>query len=115
MNYPELSTKIQDHIQSLFKSQKDKTFIYHNLEHTQSVVKAASQIANHYQLNEKDFFIVTSAAWFHDAGYFADPSNHETKSAEMASAFLRLNGTDEETIQAVINCILKLLKTGWRK
>src|SRR5436190_1616607 len=106
MNYPELSTKIQDHIQSLFKSQKDKTFIYHNLEHTQSVVKAASQIANHYQLNEKDFFIVTSAAWFHDAGYFADPSNHEAKSAEMASAFLRLNGTDEETIQAVINCIL---------
>jgi predicted metal-dependent HD superfamily phosphohydrolase len=106
MNYPELSTKIQDHIQSLFKSQKDKTFIYHNLEHTQGVVKAASQIANHYQLNEKDFFIVTSAAWFHDAGYFADPSNHEAKSAEMASAFLRLNGTDEETIQAVINCIL---------
>jgi predicted metal-dependent HD superfamily phosphohydrolase len=106
MNYPELSRKVQDHVQSFFNSQKDKNFVYHNLAHTQSVVKATSQIANHYQLNEKDFFIVTAAAWFHDTGYFADYYNHEIKGVEMASVFLRNNGVDEETIQFISNCIL---------
>jgi predicted metal-dependent HD superfamily phosphohydrolase len=106
MNYPELSKKIQEHVQALFHAQKDKTFIYHNLEHTENVVRAASQIANHYQLSEKDFFIVTTAAWFHDAGYFSDFKNHEAKGGEMATVFLRNNFIDEETVQAVVNCIL---------
>jgi predicted metal-dependent HD superfamily phosphohydrolase len=106
MNYQELSKKVQDYVQAHFHSQKDKTFFYHNLAHTQGVVKAAAQIANHYQLNEKDFFIVTTAAWFHDSGYFSDPKNHEAKGAELAGAFLRANGLDEETIQPVVNCVL---------
>jgi len=106
MNYTELSRKIQEHVQAVFHAQKDKTFVYHNLDHTQNVVKATSQIANHYQLSEKDFFIVTTAAWFHDAGYFADYKNHETKSSEMATVFLRNNFIEEETVQAVVNCIL---------
>ena len=106
MNYPELSRLVQEHVQSLFRSQKDKSFIYHNLAHTESVVKAASQIADHYQLNEKDFFIVTTAAWFHDTGYFIDSKNHEARGGEMATAFLRNNFLDEETILIVVNCIL---------
>ncbi|HLG40623.1 MAG TPA: Pycsar system effector family protein [Chitinophagaceae bacterium] len=91
---------------SFFQSQKNKLFIYHNLVHTQSVVKAASQIANHYQLNEKDFFIVTTSAWFHDAGYFEDMNNHETKGTEMAATFLRKNGVPEDIIQTITGCII---------
>ena len=106
MNYPELSKMVQDHVQSFFRSQKDKTFIYHNLDHTENVVKAASQIANHYQLNERDFFIVTTAAWFHDTGYFMDLKNHEVKGGEIAMTYLRNNSIDEETVRAVVNCIL---------
>jgi predicted metal-dependent HD superfamily phosphohydrolase len=106
MNYQELSRKIQEHVQSFFQLQKNKIFIYHNLGHTQSVVKAATLIANHYQLNEKDFFIVTTAAWFHDAGYFEDMNNHEVKGAEMAAAFLRKHSAGEDIIQAISGCIL---------
>jgi predicted metal-dependent HD superfamily phosphohydrolase len=106
MNYQELAKKVQDHIQALFHSQKDKTFIYHNLAHTQGVVKAVSQIANHYQLNEKDFFIVTAAAWFHDAGYFEDSKHHEAKGAEIANVFLRKYMVDEDVILSIDNCIL---------
>lgn len=106
MNYSELLKKVQDHAQSIFSSQKDKTFVYHNLAHTQNVVKAASMIGNHYQLNEKDFFIVNAAAWFHDIGYFTDYSNHELKGAEIASAYLRTLSVEEDTIAAIANCIL---------
>lgn len=106
MNYQGLSKKVQDNVLSFFHSQKDKTFFYHNLDHTKQVVKAATQIASHYQLNERDFFIVTTAAWFHDAGYFEDYNHHEIKGAEMASTFLKDQGVDEETATAVRNCIL---------
>ncbi len=106
MSYQEFSKKIQDHVQALFHLQKDKTFIYHNLDHTQNVVKAVSQIANHYQLNEKDFFIVTTAAWFHDAGYFTDDKNHEIKGAEMAADFLKIFNLDTDITQSVANCIV---------
>ena len=76
MNYQDMSRKVQEHLLAFFHSQNDETFVYHNLGHTQSVVKAATEIANHYQLDEKDFFIVTTAAWFHDAGYSAPVLTH---------------------------------------
>jgi HD superfamily phosphodiesterase len=106
MNYPLLSKKVQEHVLAFFHAQKDKTFFYHNLNHTQHVVKAATQIANHYQLNERDFFIVVTAAWFHDAGYFDDYNNHEIKGVEMATDYLRKQAVDEETITIISNCIL---------
>lgn len=106
MNYPDLSRKVQEHVLNFFHAQQDEQFVYHNLEHTQGVVKAATRIANHYQLNERDFFIVTTAAWFHDAGYFGDYYHHEEKGAALASAFLRPEGVDEETLQLIGQCIL---------
>jgi predicted metal-dependent HD superfamily phosphohydrolase len=106
MNYPELSLQIQEYVTSYFHLQKSRIFIYHNLHHTQNVVKAATQIANHYQLNERDFFIVTTAAWFHDAGYFEDMNNHEVKGKDMAATFLRAHAVGEDVIEAVSGCIL---------
>jgi putative nucleotidyltransferase with HDIG domain len=106
MNYSLLSKKVQEHVLAFFHAQKDKTFFYHNLNHTQHVAKAATQIANHYQLNEKDFFIVVTAAWFHDIGYFDDYNNHEMKGAEMAGDFLRKLEVDEDSIRVIANCIL---------
>jgi len=105
MNYTELSQQVQEHLLAYFGSRKDE-FIYHNLTHTQRVVQAATQIANHYQLNEKDFFIVRTAAWFHDAGYFEDYMQHEQKSADMAAAFLRPKGLEEGTVVTIMHCIL---------
>jgi hypothetical protein len=41
-------------------------------------VNAAIQIANHYQLDDVGFFVVVTAAWFHDMGYFSGgPNGHE--------------------------------------
>lgn len=106
MNYPDLSKKVQDHLLAFFHSRRDPAFLYHNLAHTQSVVKAAGQIANHYQLNERDFFIVNTAAWFHDIGYFDDYNSHEKRGAEMATSFLQKQGVEEGIIQEVVKCIL---------
>jgi len=42
----------------------DEKLIYHNRTLRESV-EAAIRIAQHYQLNERDFFIVNVAVWFH--------------------------------------------------
>ncbi|WP_346237627.1 Pycsar system effector family protein [Niabella insulamsoli] len=105
MNYFDLSDQVKKHVEAYFHAQEEP-LVYHNFKHTEGVVLAAIQIANHYQLHEKDYFIVTTAAWFHDAGYFLDYANHEQKSAELARDFLDSKGIDQDTIEQVVQCIL---------
>lgn len=106
MNYTELNLSVEEFIRSYYASVQDERLIYHNQGHTERVVAAAKQIANHYQLNEHDYFIVITAAWFHDIGYFTDPVAHEAKGKEKAEGFLKQLGVDEEVILAIGNSIL---------
>lgn len=105
MNYYTLLDEIKQYVTTYFHSHSNDKLIYHNLAHTENVVNAAVEIANHYRLSDLDYFVVVTAAWFHDIGYFIDPSRHEEKGAEEAAAFLKRQGIDETTIQTVGNCI----------
>lgn len=106
MNFSELLQRVAQHQLDFFQSQADPHLVYHNLPHTQGVVKAASQIADHYQLNERDHFIVVAAAWFHDSGYYVDYADHESRGAELAASFLHSQGADESVIDEIRQCIL---------
>jgi len=106
MNYKQLQEDVEKHVGDYFHTHNDPRLVYHNLEHTQEVVNAAQQIANHYQLNEQDFFSVTVAAWFHDTGYFEDALNHEAKGAELADDFLAKNKVNQEIRDHVKSAIL---------
>ena len=89
-----------------FREHSDPRIMYHDLTHTQQVAAAAAQIANHYHLNDNDFYIVLTAAWFHDVGYFIDMQQHEATSAEYIANYLRGKQIDETVINGVTNCIL---------
>jgi predicted metal-dependent HD superfamily phosphohydrolase len=106
MNYAELSKKVEEHVISYFNSRENPQLTYHNLDHTLSVVKAAKQIADDYQLSDKELFIVTAAAWFHDIGYLKGAEKHEEKGAKMAHVFLHKSGVNSESIQTITECIL---------
>jgi len=106
MNYNQLLPEVQAYIRSFFASRNDARYVYHNLNHTESVVQAAARIANHFQLDERDFFTVIVAAWFHDTGYFLDAANHEAESARLATSFLEGKEMDPEITAAVRGCIL---------
>jgi predicted metal-dependent HD superfamily phosphohydrolase len=70
------------------------------------VVKAVREMAEHYGLDETENVIVMTAAWFHDTGHLVAPTEgHEEKSIELATAFLRDQGIQQETIAAVQGCI----------
>jgi HD superfamily phosphodiesterase len=77
-----------DHVNSFYTERPHEELFYHNYLHVNDVAEAAKKIADHYQLSERDRFIVGAATWLHDIGYLlADPRLHEEKSAELAEDF----------------------------
>lgn len=106
MNYREILDQLRSHVANVFHAKNDVRLIYHNLNHTEQVVENAVKIANHYQLSDEDFFIVTAASWFHDLGYFFDCQHHEASGAGLATEFLKEKGVSAEVIDKVVNCIL---------
>lgn len=106
MNYKQLQEDVEKYVSDYFHKHNDPRLVYHNLAHTREVVSAAQQIANHYQLNEQDYFTVTVAAYFHDTGYFEDAFNHEIKGAELADQFLFKHDVTDEVRGQVKNAIL---------
>jgi predicted metal-dependent HD superfamily phosphohydrolase len=106
MNYLVVLDQVKAHVASLFHAKKDDKLIYHNFIHTEQVVKSVVKIANHYQLSDHDFFVVSAAAWFHDIGYLTSFEHHEARGADSARQFLTEKGGEPEVIELVVNCIL---------
>lgn len=80
---------------------------YHNLNHTLSVVKNASRIAEYYQLADSDRFVVLAASWFHDLGYInGDPAGHEQRGASIFREFASSLFIEGDVIEYVVGCIL---------
>ncbi|PSK93055.1 Pycsar system effector family protein [Taibaiella chishuiensis] len=105
MNYSDLQNKVSVFVHEYFAGNTDGRLVYHNQHHTERVVAAATQIANHYQLDERNFFIVQAAAWFHDIGYFTNIAAHEEQSALLAEAFLKEQGVPEDLVTEIKDCI----------
>lgn len=105
MNYYTLLDEVKQYVTTYFNTHANDKLIYHNQVHTENVVNAAIEIANHYRLSDLDYFIVVTAAWFHDIGYYTDAARHEEKGAEEATVFLKRKGVEEKTIQTIAQCI----------
>jgi predicted metal-dependent HD superfamily phosphohydrolase len=104
--YNALLLDTESHVKALFKQLNPENLIFHNLEHTESVVARVQEIAAHYQLPDKDLLELSIAAWFHDTGHLmVDPTGHEQKSVELMEAFLKSRTDDEELINNIASLI----------
>lgn len=110
MNYQKLLQDVEKYVSDFYFDHPNPTIVYHNQDHTNYVVNAVIQIANHYQLDDADFFTVVTAAYFHDLGYMMNTENHvenhEELGAEKAVAFLTEKQVDAALAAQVKNCIL---------
>ncbi|WP_256005775.1 Pycsar system effector family protein [Pedobacter deserti] len=104
--YSQVLDLLRLHVIRLFQSHNDLRLVYHNLSHTEQVVENAQRIVAHYNLDDKDRFIVLSACWFHDLGYLFNRKDHEASGAEMARDFLTANQVDTDTVAQVQGCIM---------
>src|SRR6476620_6139948 len=102
----QLVSAARAYVTELFQKSVDPKFTFHNLHHTQQVVAAATEIANHYNLNDEDRLVVLLAAWFHDTGFKSGhPEEHEKESIHLATEFLQKHNADADLIQRVSSCI----------
>ncbi|HTD92599.1 MAG TPA: Pycsar system effector family protein [Chitinophagaceae bacterium] len=107
MNFAQLLEQVKLEVTRFFHTNENSALTYHNLAHTEGVVLHAGQIANHFQLADREFFIVLTAAWYHDTGYLTGTAiGHEQKGADMAILFLKESGVDDITIKEVWDCIM---------
>ena len=90
MNYPvNIITEMPLYVNKLFYEHGNPQLVYHNLEHTQAVVRHVSEIAGHYPLNDQERFVLQTAAWFHDTGYLlGEVERHEETSVVVMRLFL---------------------------
>lgn len=97
----------KDYTTTYLEKKVNKTFVYHTLEHTMEVVKAAENIASEYDLSDDDQFALMLAVWFHDTGYSDGvPMGHEEKSQDIAEEFLTQHKVDNSIIEKIKGCIL---------
>ncbi|MDR5590601.1 Pycsar system effector family protein [Christiangramia sp. SM2212] len=101
-----LIEKADKFVEELFKEKLPNTFIYHNYQHTERVVKSTKELIDNSEINVKEAEALILAAWFHDTGYTHVYNGHEEKSAEIADEFLQENNATEELREKVKQYIL---------
>jgi predicted metal-dependent HD superfamily phosphohydrolase len=106
MDYKNLLKNVEHYAADSFFHTVMEKLTYHNLKHTQSVVSYSSQLAHHYQLGERDFFVVVASAWLHDLGYATDRANHEREGAESGGVFLTNLGVAAADTESIKGCIM---------
>lgn len=107
MDNHKLYKKIEEYVTALFEQMHAPALVFHDLEHTQNVVKRTQEIAGHYKVTEEEMLILFTAAWFHDTGHlFTEPSKHEAMSCEIMRKFMKDHIEDEKIIEQVEECIM---------
>lgn len=107
MDYHKTDKRIEEYVRGLFDQMHSPSLVFHNLEHTENVVKYTKEIAGHYNVSEKEMLILYAAAWFHDTGYlFTEPGKHEEMSCDIMKKFMKDLVTDEDVITEIEGCIM---------
>jgi len=99
-------TTAEEFATDLLTSGLDANFLYHNLRHTQRVVKSTKELLDSFDLEAKENEVLHLAAWLHDTGYTKGIDEHEAQSCEIAKKFLAEQEYDADSIQQVCGLIM---------
>jgi predicted metal-dependent HD superfamily phosphohydrolase len=104
--YNVLLLETENHVKDLFRQHHQENLVFHNLEHTASVVEHTQEIATYYKLNDQEVIELLIAAWFHDTGHLmAEPTQHEEKSVELMKSFMRTKTDNQEMVEKIARLI----------
>ncbi|ALM08790.1 phosphohydrolase [Sediminicola sp. YIK13] len=98
--------KTKEYVIDLLSNELNSNYLYHNLRHTQRVVKNTKELLEAYNLNDKENETIELAAWLHDTGYTKGSLDHEEKSCEIAKKFLKGEKYDEAGIKEICRLIM---------
>ncbi len=98
-------TQAEEFVTSLLRAKLSHNFLYHNLNHTQRVVKFTKELIEGEKVSEKEAKNLVIAAWFHDVGYINGCENHEKNGVEIATTFLKEHNVDASDIAEISQLI----------
>ncbi|WP_086475894.1 MULTISPECIES: Pycsar system effector family protein [Arenibacter] len=102
---PDLIKDTEDFVTNLLTTRLSEDYLYHNLRHTQRVVKNTKELLEAFDLDEKENEAITLAAWLHDTGYTQGHEDHEEKSSAIATKFLEEKKYPASGIKKVVSLI----------
>ncbi len=102
----EIIEKTKSFVTDLLNNELASEYLYHNLRHTQRVVKSSEEIINYRNLNALDSETLILAAWLHDTGYTKGSEGHEEKSCAIAKDFLEKQEYRADGIKEVLEIIM---------
>ena len=100
-----IADTVEAYVTQFFKEKINKDYVYHDITHTQDVVRVCRQIGSSYALSRDEMEILELAAWFHDTGYDKGQDRHEERSAGYAAQFLGNMDFPEDHIEQIVDCI----------
>ena len=101
-----LIIKAEQFVTNYLNDNLDKTFVYHNIAHTQRVVTKVNELIEEVELSDNEKELLLLAAWFHDTGFTKTIDGHEKEGVKIAIGFLKSENASEETIKNVSEIIL---------
>jgi len=102
----EIILKTKAFVENLLSNKLDANFLYHNLRHTQRVVKSTKELLDTVDLSAQEKEALLLASWLHDTGYTMGCQKHEENSCTIAREFLSGLNYSTQKIAAVEHYIM---------
>jgi predicted metal-dependent HD superfamily phosphohydrolase len=110
MSTPKLVDTAKAYIGQYLLDYLPPAYSFHNFDYAAEVVETARQLAEAAELSESKIRQLVLAGWFIPTGYVGGADGAETRSAEIAAAFLKEQKCEPEVIQAVSNLLMSMRK-----
>jgi len=99
--------QVKQYVLHRLETELSPKLLYHGVSHTRDdVVPAVNTLANLEGINGASYYLLLTAAWFHDLGFIEVQTGHEAVGARIASEVLSNLGQNPEQIQIVKNIIM---------
>jgi len=106
----EILEKAHSYILDLFNEKLPEKFLFHDFNHTASVVDNIKEISANFPLEDNKTELLQLAGWFHDSGHVVDYHNHEKESVKIANEFLDSHNYDKDRKKEIERLILSTKK-----
>ena len=101
-----INRNLKEKINDDFLNLLDSKYLYHNLHHTERVIKSAIKIGSDYGLKDSEWKVLLTACLLHDYGFIKSHVDHEEIGAELSESILKDYGYSKEEISSVQSLIL---------
>lgn len=108
-----LLIEVEKYVTHLLRYNLPPNLFFHNLSHTQRVVKKGREICEAEKVSEREKNLIELALWLHDVGYTKDYNNHEDESVVLAFTFLKENQIEADDLEFVLQ-LIKATKVNYK-